>query len=260
MGTRAGDVPVVATRFGSLGAVAVRRHRAWFDAGVIDDKRVWTSAAGAYAGNVAEHTMMLLLAGVRSLPEQLAAQSWRKEEFDPRVGTLQGSTVAIIGCGGIGRALIPYLAASRVKVIAITRSGTPVEGASETLSADRTGEIWSKADHFVIAAPSTSATRHLVGKAELDQMSESSWIVNIARGTLVDTDALVDALEAGSIGGAALDVTDPEPLPDGIGCGSCPTRSSLHTSPTRLRRSPASWQITLQPTSPDSPQVRTSPP
>lgn len=82
MGTRAGDVPVVATRFGSLGAVAVRRHRAWFDAKVIDDKRVWTSAAGAYAGNVAEHTMMLLLAGVRSLPEQLAAQSWRKEEFD----------------------------------------------------------------------------------------------------------------------------------------------------------------------------------
>lgn len=97
----------------------------WFDAGVIDDKRVWTSAAGAYAGNVAEHTMMLLLAGVRSLPEQLAAQSWRKEEFDPRVGTLQGSTVAIVGCGGIGRALIPYLAASKVEVIAITRSGTP---------------------------------------------------------------------------------------------------------------------------------------
>ena len=187
----------------------------WFDADVIDDKRVWTSAAGAYAGNVAEHTMMLLLAGVRSLPEQLVAQSWRKEEFDPRVGTLQGSTVAIIGCGGIGRALIPYLAASKVRIIAVTRSGTPVEGASETLSADRTGEIWSQADHFVIAAPSTSATRHLVGKAELDQMSESSWIVNIARGNLVDTDALVDALEAGSIGGAALDVTDPEPLPDG---------------------------------------------
>ncbi|GAA3160892.1 hypothetical protein GCM10020255_043880 [Rhodococcus baikonurensis] len=61
----------------------------------------------------------------------MAARSWRKEEFDPRVGTLQGSTVAIIGCGGIGRALIPYLAASKVKVIAITRSGTPVEGASK---------------------------------------------------------------------------------------------------------------------------------
>ncbi|MGC0366985.1 phosphoglycerate dehydrogenase-like enzyme [Rhodococcus sp. 27YEA15] len=187
----------------------------WFEAGVIDDERVWTSAAGAYAGNVAEHAAMLLLAGIRSLPEQFAAQSWRKDEFDPRVGTLQGSTVAIIGCGGIGRALIPYLTASNAKVVAVTRSGTPVEGAAETLSASRTGEVWSTADHFVIAAPATSATRHLVGKAELDQMSSSSWIVNIARGSLIDTDALVEALDAGSIGGAALDVTDPEPLPDG---------------------------------------------
>lgn len=187
----------------------------WLAAGVVDSARSWTSAAGAYSGNVAEHTMMTLLAGVRSLREQLSATSWRKDEFDPRVGTVQGTTVAIVGCGGIGRALIPYLAASRCRILAVTRSGVPVPGADETLPADRVGEVWSRADHFVVAAPATAATRHLVGRSELAQMSPSSWIVNVARGTLIDTDALVDALRAGTIGGAALDVTDPEPLPDG---------------------------------------------
>lgn len=187
----------------------------WLAAGVVDSARTWTSAAGAYSGSVAEHTMMMLLAGVRSLREQLAAISWQKEDFDPRVGTVQGSTVAIVGCGGIGRALIPYLAASRARILAVTRSGTPVPGADETLPADRLDEVWSRADHFVIAAPATAATRNLIGRSELAQMSPSSWIVNVARGKLIDTDALVDALRAGTIGGAALDVTDPEPLPDG---------------------------------------------
>ncbi|MFC4605712.1 D-isomer specific 2-hydroxyacid dehydrogenase family protein [Rhodococcus kronopolitis] len=187
----------------------------WLAAGVVDSARTWTSAAGAYSGSVAEHSIMMLLAGVRSLREQLAATSWRKDEFDPRVGTVRGSTVAIVGCGGIGRALIPYLAASGARVLAVTRSGTPVPGADETLPADRLDEVWARADHFVVAAPATAATHNLIGRPELARMSRSSWIVNVARGTLIDTDALVDALRAGTIGGAALDVTDPEPLPDG---------------------------------------------
>ena len=97
----------------------------------------------------------------------------------------------------------------------MTRRGLEIEGADRTLSAEQLPEVWSTADHFVIGAPATDATRSLVGARELAQMKPHSWIVNIARGSLIDTDALVEALRSEAIGGAALDVTDPEPLPDG---------------------------------------------
>jgi phosphoglycerate dehydrogenase-like enzyme len=186
----------------------------WISAGIVDTRRAWTSAAGAYAGNVAEHAVMLLLAGVRALRGQVRATSWRKKQFDPKVGTLRGATVAIVGCGGIGRAMIPVLTALGADILAVTRSGAPVPGAAETLAARHTFEVWSRSDHFVLAAPATAATTHLVDAAALARMKKTAWIVNVARGSLIDTDALVDALENGAIGGAALDVTDPEPLPD----------------------------------------------
>ena len=78
-----------------------------------------------------------------------------------------------------------------VEVIAVTRSGR-----DGTLPVDRIGEVWGAADHFVIAAPATDDTRHLVGAAELAAMRKHSWVVNIARGSLIDTDALVNALRA----------------------------------------------------------------
>ena len=187
----------------------------WLAAGLIDDRRIWTSAAGAYAGSVAEHAVLLLLAGVRGLAEQVRAVSWRKTEFDARVGTLLGATVAIIGCGGIGRAMIPLLTAFGADVLAVNRSGTPVPGAAETLPATRTDEVWSRADHFVLAAPATAETAQLVNADTLARMKATAWVVNIARGALIDTDALVHALGNNTIGGAALDVTDPEPLPTG---------------------------------------------
>lgn len=187
----------------------------WLHADLIDRSRTWTSAAGAYARTVAQHAIMLLLAGVRHLPEQLEATSWKKAEFDPRVGTLDGASVAIVGCGGIGRALIPFLHASGASVLAVTRSGVPVDGAADTLPADRVGEVWSRADHVVVAAPATSDTTHLLDASVFAQMKPTSWIINVARGSVMDTDAAVDAVKNGVIGGLALDVTDPEPLPDG---------------------------------------------
>jgi phosphoglycerate dehydrogenase-like enzyme len=76
-------------------------------------------------------------------------------------------------------------------------------------------EVLPDAHHVVIAAPATPDTRHIIGAAELEAMRGDAWLVNVARGSLVDTDALVTALARGAIAGAALDVTDPEPLPDG---------------------------------------------
>ncbi|WP_225727039.1 MULTISPECIES: D-isomer specific 2-hydroxyacid dehydrogenase family protein [unclassified Nocardia] len=194
----------------------------WFTAGIFarhPDVR-FTSAAGAFAASVAEHALMLLLAGVRYLPEQLRAASWRQRDFFPHVGSLRGKTVTIVGAGGIGRALIPMLVPLGAHVIAVNRTGNPVTGPGipdsvETVPADQLGKLWSRTDHVVVAAPATAATRHLIGADELARLQPTSWVINVARGSLIDTDALVAALAAGQIGGAGLDVTDPEPLPDG---------------------------------------------
>jgi len=170
------------------------------------DGRVWTSAAGAFARPVAEHALMLMLAGVHQLGPFLRATTWTR----PPLGELDGATVAIVGAGAIGRALIEMLAPLRTEVLAVTRRGR-----DGTIPVSRLEEVWPRADFVVLAAPATAGTRHLVGADELEAMREDAWLINVARGSLVDTDALVAALAAGSIGGAALDVTDPEPLPDG---------------------------------------------
>lgn len=178
----------------------------WLSQGVVKahPRVTWTSAAAAYSTTVAEHALLLLLAGVRALPAHLAATSWTPESLAPAIGTLRGATVGIIGAGGVGRALIPT----------VTRSGRPVPGAVETFPVERIDEIWTLADHFVISATATLDVERLVGATELAAMKSTAWIVNVARGDLVDTDALVAALRSGAIGGAGLDVTDPEPLPD----------------------------------------------
>jgi phosphoglycerate dehydrogenase-like enzyme len=188
-----------AVRWVQLPSAGVER---WLDR--IDGARAWTSAAGAYGRPVAEHALMLMLAGARQLAACARATSWNRPPLVP----LEGATVAIVGAGGIGRALIELLAPLRVEVLAVTRRGR-----DGTIPVDRLDEIWPRADHVVIAAPATADTTRLVGPAELEAMRGDAWLVNIARGSLVDTSALVSALSAGAIGGAALDVTDPEPLP-----------------------------------------------
>lgn len=186
----------------------------WLESGVLErhPQVTFTSAAGVYAGTVAEHAAAMLLAGTRGL--------WRREpHWDPeRAGAhtrrLAGSTVAVVGAGGIGRALIPILHALGTKVIAVNRSGAEVPGA-QVYPADRLAQVWPQADHVVVAAPATARTRALIDAEVLAQLRPHSWIINVARGALIDTDALLVALRAGTVGGAGLDVSDPEPLPDG---------------------------------------------
>jgi phosphoglycerate dehydrogenase-like enzyme len=163
---------------------------------------------------VAEHALALILAAAKALPRFARASGWDPDGRD-RVRALEGATVAIVGAGGIGRALISLLAPFGAEAIAVTRRGRPVEGAARTLPADRVAEALPEAGYVVLSAPATAGTRHMIGAGELAAMREDAWLINVARGSLVDTGALVDALRSGSIGGAALDVTDPEPLPDG---------------------------------------------
>ena len=186
----------------------------WIRAGVVGDGPVFTSAVGSFGLPVAEHALALVLAAAKALPPFFAARSWDPDGRE-RVRALEGTTVAIVGAGGIGRALISLLTPFGAEVIAVTRRGHPVPGAARTLPADRVDEAWPDAHYVVLAAPATDGTRHIVGAAELAAMREDAWLVNVARGSLVDTGALVEALRSGAIAGAALDVTEPEPLPDG---------------------------------------------
>ncbi|GAB88652.1 NAD(P)-dependent oxidoreductase [Gordonia rhizosphera] len=182
-------------------------------AGVIDNRRIWTNASGFYAENVAEHALALLLAGLRQI-NSAVLRHWDKQPIDTAVRSLHSSTVAIIGAGGIAASLIPRLTASGARVIAVNRSGRPVDGAAVTLPSARTDEVWGQTDHVVLAAPATAETHHLINAKSLATLPAHAWVVNVARGPLVDQNALVAALRDGQIAGAALDVTDPEPPAD----------------------------------------------
>jgi D-3-phosphoglycerate dehydrogenase len=213
LGGDPGELPELpgSVRWVQLPSAGVER---WLRAGVVGDGPVFTSAVGAFGLPVAEHALALILAGAKALPRSARARAWDPDGRE-RVRALEGATVAIVGAGGIGRALISLLAPFGAESVAVTRRGRPVEGAAHTLPADRLAEALPGAHYVVVAAPATDGTRHLIGAGELEAMREDAWLVNVARGSVVDTDALVDALRAGAIAGAALDVTDPEPLPDG---------------------------------------------
>jgi phosphoglycerate dehydrogenase-like enzyme len=180
-------------------------------AGVFDPDRVWTCAKGAYARPVAEHALALALAGLRDFPTRVAARSWGRQS-----GTsLFGQRVTIVGGGGITQALLALLAPFEVEVTVVNRSGGSVTGAARTLPVGELGAALPGALVVFLALALTGESRGIIGADELRLMDESAWLVNVARGGHVDTDALVSALREGVIAGAALDVTDPEPLPEG---------------------------------------------
>ena len=180
-------------------------------AGLLDTDRTWTCAKGAYAEPVAEHALMLALAGLRLLRRRISAQSWGEAAGE----SLYDQPVTILGGGGIATSLISLLAPMRCPVTVVRRQADPVPGAARTLRTEQRLEALAGAKVVVVALALTPATEHVIGPAELAAMRPDAWLVNVARGRHVDTDALVTALRERAIGGAALDVTDPEPLPDG---------------------------------------------
>lgn len=173
---------------------------------------LWTSAKGAYSEPVAEHALTLTLATLRGLPEKARSTSWAS----PPTGlSLFGRRVLIVGAGGIAAELLRLLESFHTVITVVRRSPAPMPGAARTVTTDRLLEVLPEADVVIVAAAATSETKNLIGAAELAAMREDAVLVNIARGTLVDSSALADALHAGHLTGAGLDVTAPEPLPDG---------------------------------------------
>ncbi|GAB3419791.1 D-2-hydroxyacid dehydrogenase [Haloparvum alkalitolerans] len=173
-----------------------------------------TNAGGIHAPGIAEQTVANMLVFARNLHE-----GWRRKtngewrHFGSREFT--DSTVTVVGLGSIGQAVVQRLDGFEVETIGIRY--TPEKGGptDEVLGFDDADvhEAFARSDYVVLACPLNDLTRGIVGEAELATLPPNAVVVNAARGGLIDTDALVSALQTEGIRGAALDVTDPEPLP-----------------------------------------------
>jgi phosphoglycerate dehydrogenase-like enzyme len=179
--------------------------------GVLSGDRRWTCSKGAHSSLIAEHALALALAGLHSLGPSARASSW---EATP-VAALHGQPVTIVGGGGIASSLIRLLAPFDAPVTVVRRLPDPLPGASRTLGSEALHEALPDARVVFLALALTPATRHVIDAAALAHMHRRAWLVNVSRGPHVHTDALVNALRNDAIAGAALDVTDPEPLPAG---------------------------------------------
>lgn len=186
--------------------------------GVIDDDRLWTCAKGVYAEPVAELALALGLCGLRGISGYARAQRWES----PSGTNLQGGRVTILGGGGITEVLLSLLTPFDAHVTVVRNRVRPMDGADVVVESEHLHNTLPGADLVILALALTPDTDGIIGAGELRLMEQHAWLVNVARGRHVVTDDLVGALEAGTIGGAALDVTEPEPLPEGHPLWSLP--------------------------------------
>ncbi|KAF2098594.1 D-isomer specific 2-hydroxyacid dehydrogenase [Rhizodiscina lignyota] len=206
------------------------------NAPLLQDKDIiWTRNSGVHAPQIAEWVVAMLLAYYRQIPTLLKwqeSETWRAQDYLPR-GDLYGKTIGFLGYGAIARHTARIAAACGMHVIVYTlhEKLTAEERQSDTFTPKGTGdprgeipEEWhsgdlneflsQQIDVLVISLPSTDKTRGSIGKEEFAKL-KGAYIMNIARGDIVKTNDLVEALNDGTLLGAALDVTDPEPLPSG---------------------------------------------
>ena len=179
--------------------------------GVIDTARIWTSAKGAYGREVSEHALALLLGGMRGLVHYAGERRWG----DPYGRSLIGGRITIVGGGDIARRLVALLTPFDVQITVVRRHPEPMDGVHTVRPTSDLLAALATADAVVLALALTPETFHLIDRRALDALPDHAWLVNVARGAHVDLDALLDAIREGRLAGAALDVTDPEPLPEG---------------------------------------------
>lgn len=165
----------------------------------------------------ADTALALLLASLRRIPEGqdlVRAGQWRQWSLDLLTGDdLHGSTVGIVGLGRIGAAIARRLRGFGVRLLYAGPRRKAALEAEFRIGYREMEDLLAESDHVILSASLNASTRHLIDEAALESMKPGATLVNIARGGLVDHDALAKALSSGQIGRAALDVTDPEPIP-----------------------------------------------
>jgi phosphoglycerate dehydrogenase-like enzyme len=191
---------------------------------------VLTNGAGVGAIPISEYMVMALLAGLKGLPELIRAQDhgeWLKKP--PSTEEMYGKRALIYGYGGIGRAIAERLRPFGVSVTGVRQNPGTEPG---VIAVAEWESRLSETDLLILSVPLTGKTTALVGSAQLAALPQGAWVANIARGGLIDEPALVAALKSGHLGGAYLDVTDPEPLPP---------ESELWSSPNVILTPHSSW-------------------
>jgi phosphoglycerate dehydrogenase-like enzyme len=184
---------------------------------LVESDVVLTNSAGIHAPPMAETVMGIMLYFARGLDfavrDQLAGR-WDQTAFgtvQSPVSELSGATLGIVGYGGVGRAIARKARAFDMRTLATRRTARPSDDATELVELDR---LLRESDVVVITVPSTSATRHLIGRTELALLKRNAVLINVARGNIIDETALTDVLRHGKIRGAGLDVFEQEPLPE----------------------------------------------
>jgi phosphoglycerate dehydrogenase-like enzyme len=185
---------------------------------LMDDDRLWTCGKGVYAEPVAELALSLALAGMRGLGTYVRADRWSP----PSGVNLSGASVTVLGGGGITESFLRLLRPFDCHVTVVRNRAQDMDGADVVLESDLLTDALPGADLVVVALALTPDTEGIISESELALMEPHAWIVNVARGRHIVTADLVTALQKGVIRGAALDVTDPEPLPDGHPLWSLP--------------------------------------
>ena len=179
---------------------------------LLDYSVIFTSAKRAYAEPVAEHALALALALGRAIPERVQTKSWGRKF----AASLYDENILIIGGGGIAEKLTNLLEPFRAKVTVLrNRTGKPFQGNAIISGISDFESHLPQAKFIFITCALTNKTRYLFNEKAFLKMRSDSYLINVARGEIIDQTALRNALERKLIAGAAIDVTYPEPLPDG---------------------------------------------
>lgn len=194
------------------------------------DDAVWphpdcllSNSSGAYGPTISEHIIMVLLMLLRRMPEYQDALSRREWPYLTPIRSIAGSHAVILGTGDIGSHTARRLKALGAKVTGVCRSGRSGEPAFDAvLPVSALDEALPTADALIMALPATSGTVNILSRPRISLLPPSAYVVNVGRGSAIDQDALVEALQAGRLAGAALDVMTPEPLPEDNPLWTCP--------------------------------------
>ena len=185
--------------------------------GLVESDVTLTNALGPHANPMADHVFALLLSLTHCLPELFEDQRsrrWQMMKYQDRYVEIEGRTMGILALGGIGRAVARRARGFGMKVYAVDVRPVPgMPEVEEVWGLDRLDDLIGISDVFVITAPYTRQTHHLIDRRLIGLMKPASYLIAISRGGIVEEPALIDALREGRIAGAGLDVTEVEPLP-----------------------------------------------
>ena len=184
-------------------------------AGRLPENVILTNGSGAYGVTIAEHMTMVTLMMMRRYPEYHTIVQEKRFYSDLMIGSIYGSTIVICGTGDIGSKFAQRLRAFLpAKIIGVNRTGRSAEGFDQVIPMTQIDSILPQADVLALTLPGTPLTNNLISRERIAAMKPGSYIVNVGRGNSIDQDAVIDALNAGHLAGAALDVFRTEPVPE----------------------------------------------